>query len=105
MQKIFQNKLFDLPSPKIIIVLEGGLNTCSERLNDFNEKQFSAAVARLLLDIGTNDPIDISPSLCPLHLGRNKLSDDQGAPWLFSNLRHVSESFLTAFAHVRSGHF
>jgi hypothetical protein len=51
-QTIFQNKTFDLPSPKIIIVLEGGLNTCCERLNDFNEKQFSTSVARLLLDIG-----------------------------------------------------
>jgi hypothetical protein len=52
MQTIFQNKIFDLPSPKLIIVLEGGLNNCTERLNDFNEKQFSTAVARLLLDIG-----------------------------------------------------
>jgi hypothetical protein len=52
MQTIFQDKTFDLPSPKLIIVLEGGLNNCSERLNDFNEKQFSTSVARLLLDIG-----------------------------------------------------
>jgi len=52
MQTIFQNKAFDLPSPKIIIVLEGGLNNSSERLIDFNEKQFSTLVARLLLDIG-----------------------------------------------------
>ncbi len=52
MQTIFQNKAFDLPSPKLIIVLEGGLNNSSERLNDFNEKQFSTSVARLLLDIG-----------------------------------------------------
>jgi hypothetical protein len=52
MQTIFQNKTFDLPSPKLIIVLEGGLNNCSERLTDFNEKQFSTSVAKLLLDIG-----------------------------------------------------
>jgi hypothetical protein len=52
MQTIFENKIFDLSSPKIIIVLEGGINNCSERLNDFNEKQFSTSVARLLLDIG-----------------------------------------------------
>ena len=52
METIFQNKLFDLPSPKLIIVLEGGLNNCSERYNDFNEKQFSTSVAKLLLDIG-----------------------------------------------------
>ena len=51
-QTIFQTKFNDLPSPKLIIVLEGGLSNCSERLNDFNEKQFSASVARLLLDIG-----------------------------------------------------
>ncbi|UJR25333.1 hypothetical protein I4U23_006683 [Adineta vaga] len=73
MQTIFENKAFDLPSPKIIIVLEGGISNASERLNDFNEKQFSTLVARLLLDIG-----------------RNKLSNDQGAPWLFSNIRHDS---------------
>ncbi len=52
MQTIFQDKTFNLPSPKLIIVLEGGLNTNSEKLNDFNEKQFSTSVARLLLDIG-----------------------------------------------------
>ena len=52
MATIFQDKTFDLPSPKVIIVLEGGLNNNSERLNDFNEKQFSTSVARLLLDIG-----------------------------------------------------
>ncbi|CAF3882050.1 unnamed protein product [Rotaria sp. Silwood2] len=73
LESIFQNKIFDLPSPKLIIVLEGGLNNCSERLNDFNEKQLSTSVARLLLDIG-----------------RNKLSSDQGAPWLFCKLRHDS---------------
>ncbi len=52
MATIFQDKTFDLPSPKVIIALEGGLNNSSERLNDFNEKQFSTSVARLLLDIG-----------------------------------------------------
>jgi len=52
MQTIFQDKTFNLPSPKLIIVLEGGLNINSEKLNDFNEKQFSTSVARLLLDIG-----------------------------------------------------
>ncbi|CAF0931211.1 unnamed protein product [Adineta ricciae] len=72
-QTVFQNKAFDLPSPKIIIVLKGGISNSSDRLNDFNEKLFSASVARLLLDIG-----------------RNKLSNDQGAPWLFSNVRHDS---------------
>jgi hypothetical protein len=80
MQTIFQNKTFDLPAPKLIIVLEGGLNNSSERLTDFNEKQFSTSVARLLLDIG-----------------KNKLSDDQGAPWLFSNLQHVSAEFRFIF--------
>jgi hypothetical protein len=54
METIFQNKTFDLPSPKLIIVLEGGLNNSCERLTDFNEKQFSTSVARLLLDIGKN---------------------------------------------------
>ena len=53
MQTILHDKTFDLPPPKLIIALEGGLNTSSERLNDFNEKQFSASVAKLLLDIGT----------------------------------------------------
>jgi hypothetical protein len=53
METIFQDKSFDLPSPKVIIVLEGGLNNSHERLHDFNEKQFSASVARLLLQIGT----------------------------------------------------
>ncbi len=52
MKTIFQDKTFDLPSPKLIIALEGGLNHNHERLHDFNEKQFSASVARLLLDIG-----------------------------------------------------
>lgn len=52
MQTIFQNRTFDLPSPKLIIVLEGGINNSSEKLNDFNEKQFATSVARLLLDIG-----------------------------------------------------
>ncbi|CAF1217708.1 unnamed protein product [Rotaria sordida] len=70
-ETIFQNKIFDLPSPKLIIVLEGGLISCSERLNDFNEKQFSKLVAKLLLDIG-----------------QNKLRDNQGAAWLFCKLRH-----------------
>lgn len=27
-----------------------------------------------------------------LFLGKNKLSDDQSAPWLFGNLRHVRYS-------------
>jgi hypothetical protein len=52
MKTIFLDKAFDLPPPKVIIALEGGLNNSSERLNDFNEKQFSASVAKLLLDIG-----------------------------------------------------
>jgi len=52
MKTIFDDKTFDLPSPKLIIVLKGGLNNSNERFNDFNEKQFSASVARLLLDIG-----------------------------------------------------
>jgi hypothetical protein len=54
MKTIFDDKTFDLPSPKLIIVLKGGLNNSNERFNDFNEKQFSASVARLLLDIGKN---------------------------------------------------
>jgi len=76
MKTIFQNKTFHFPSPKLIIVLEGGLNNTCERLNDFNEKQFSASVARLLLDIG-----------------RNKLSNDKNAPWLFTHTRHVNIHF------------
>ncbi|CAF3353891.1 unnamed protein product [Rotaria sp. Silwood1] len=72
-ESIFQHKIFDLSSPKLIIVLEGGLNNSSERLNDFNEKQFSTSVARLLLDIG-----------------RNKLRNDEGAPWLFCKIQHDS---------------
>ncbi|UJR23579.1 hypothetical protein I4U23_026567 [Adineta vaga] len=72
-ETIFQDKTFHLPSPKLIITLEGGLSTTSERFNDFNEKQFSTSVAKLLLDIG-----------------RNKLSDQNGTPWLFSYVRHDS---------------
>ena len=50
---IFQEKSFDLPAPKFIIVLEGGLNNNHhERVPDFNEKQLSASMAKLLLDIG-----------------------------------------------------
>jgi hypothetical protein len=76
MKTIFQHKTFNFPSPKLIIVLVGGLNNTCERSNDFNEKQFSASVARLLLDIG-----------------RNKLSNDENAPWLFTHARHVKNSF------------
>ena len=53
MHEIFQDKTFDLLPAKLIIALEGGLNTSSETINDFNEKQLSTAIAKLLLDIGT----------------------------------------------------
>ncbi|CAF0747871.1 unnamed protein product [Adineta ricciae] len=68
---LFQDKTFDVPSPKLIITLEGGSQTSGERSNDFNEKQFSASVAKLLLDIG-----------------QNKLNDQNGTPWLFTSVRY-----------------
>jgi hypothetical protein len=52
MQTIFRDRSFAFPSPKLIIAIKGGLNHNTEIFNDFNEKQFSASVARLLLDIG-----------------------------------------------------
>lgn len=49
MKTIFRHKTFDLPPPKLIILLKGGLNN---QIEQFNEKQFSSSVAKLLLDIG-----------------------------------------------------
>jgi len=49
MKTIFRHKTFDLPSPKLIILLKGGLNN---QIEQFNERQFSSSVAKLLLDIG-----------------------------------------------------